>query len=210
MAKVPAGLRLETSARPALPSCMGTSRMDLETLVAFLVDNAGPWISEQRERHLETSGSLPDTTRAALRGYFEPETLDRARIGSASLIENPPFYSQFEAAGQAIPLDFSVWAGITFGDVILLSDTGESGPMHHSVVFHEMVHLVQYGILGIAEFAHRYVTSLAWNRFQYMTIPLEMTAFDLQDRFERSDGRPFPAEAEIRRRLDVAPTPPQS
>ncbi len=178
--------------------------MDLETLVAFLVDNAGPWISEQRDRHLETSESLPDTTRAALRGYFEPETLDRARIGSASLIENPPFYSQFEAAGQAIPLDFSVWAGITFGDVILLSATEEPVSMPHSVVFHEMVHLVQYGLLGIEEFARRYVTALAWNRFQYMTIPLEMTAFDLQDRFERSDGRPFPAEPEIRRRLNTA------
>ncbi len=178
--------------------------MDLDTLVAFLVENAGPWISEQRALHLETSEPLPDTTRAALRGYFEPETLDRARIGRASVIENPPFYSQFEAAGQAIPLDFSVWAGITFGDVILLSDAGESASMPHSVVFHEMVHLVQYGILGIEEFARRYVTALAWNRFQYMTIPLEMTAFDLQDRFERSDGRPFPAESEIRRRLDTA------
>lgn len=178
--------------------------MDLDTLVAFLVENAGPWISEQRDRHLETAESLPDTTRAALRGYFEPETLDRARIGHASVIENPPFYSRFEAAGQAIPLDFSVWAGITFGDVILLSDTGEASPVLPSVVFHEMVHLVQYGILGIDEFARRYVTALAWNRFQYMTIPLEMTAFDLQDRFERSDGRPFPAEPEIRRRLDTA------
>ncbi|MCH7565011.1 MAG: hypothetical protein IH968_14445 [Gemmatimonadetes bacterium] len=187
---------------------METSRMDLETLVAFLVDNAGPWISEQRDRHLETSESLPDTTRAALRGYFEPETLDRARIGSTSVIENPPFYSQFEAAGQAIPLDFSVWAGITFGDVILLSDAGESGAMPHSVVFHEMVHLVQFRILGIDEFARRYVTALAWNRFQYMTIPLETMAFDLQDRFERSDGRPFPAEVEIRRRLDATPPTP--
>ncbi len=182
--------------------------MDLDTLVAFLVENAGPWISVQRERHLETSESLPDTTRAALRGYFEPETLDRTRIGRASLIENPPFYSQFEAAGQAIPLDFSVWAGITFGNVILLSDTGESGSMSPSVVFHEMVHVVQYGILGIAEFARRYVTSLAWNRFQYMTIPLEIAAFDLQDRFERSDGHPFPAEAEVVRRLDTAPRTP--
>ena len=178
--------------------------MDLETLVAFLVENAGPWISEQRDRHFEASEPLPDTTRAALRGYFESETLDRARIGRASLIENPPFYSQFEAAGQAIPLDFSVWAGITFGDVILLSDAGESATVPHSVVFHEMVHLVQYGIIGIDEFARRYVTALAWNRFQYMTIPLEMAAFDLQDQFERSDGRPFPAEAEIKRRLDTA------
>ncbi len=183
--------------------------MDLEALVAFLVDNAGPWIRSQRDRYLETSAPLPDTMRAAFRGYFEPETLDRAKICSASVIENPPFYSEFEAAGQSIPLDFSVWAGITFGHVIVVSDAHDPGSMAHSVVFHEMVHVVQYGILGIDELARRYVTALAWNRFQYMTIPLEMMAFDLQDRFEKSGGRPFSAEDEIKRRLvDSAPPAP--
>ena len=184
--------------------------MDLETLVAFLADNAGAWIKEQRDRYVGTSKPLPDTTRAALRGYFEPETLDRARVGHAPVIDNPPFYSEFAAAGKAIPLDFSAWAGITFGDVIMITDAGDSASMPNSIVFHEMVHLVQFQALGIDEFARRYVTALAWNRFQYMTIPLEMMAFDLQGRFEQSDGRPFQAEAEIMRRLadTLPPTPP--
>ena len=185
--------------------------MDLETLVAFLAENAGAWIKEQRDLHFETSEPLPDTTRAALRGYFEPETLDRARVCRAPAIDNPPFYEEFSEAGKAIPLDFSAWAGITFGDVIMLTDAGDSGSMPNSVVFHEMVHLVQYHALGIDEFARRYVAALAWNRFQYMTIPLEMMAFDLQGRFEQSDGRPFQAEAEIIRRLPgtLPPTPPR-
>jgi len=179
-------------------------RLSTQQLVSYLAENAGHWILSQRAQHRVHAEPLPDTTRAALQGFFGDQTLDRTRIRRVPLIENPPFYKEFKDAGESIPLDFSVWAGITFGDVILLSDSGTSGSMPHSVVFHEMVHLVQYGILGIDEFARRYVTALAWNRFQYMTIPLEMTAFDLQDRFERSDGRPFPAEAEIRRRLDMA------
>ena len=72
------------------------------------------------------------------------------------------------------------------------------GPPSHSVVFHEMVHVVQYDVLGIHEFARTYVTPFIQNRFNYMAIPLETVAFDLQGRFEESSGDPFSAEAEIR------------
>ena len=57
---------------------------------------------------------------------------------------NPHFYKEFEEAGEAFPLDFTVWAAITFGDVILVNGEQIPGPPSHSVVFHEMVHVVQY------------------------------------------------------------------
>ena len=64
-----------------------------------------------------------------------------------------------------------------------------------------MVHVVQYDVLGIEEFSRRYVHRLAQTRFQYMNIPLETEAFDLQSRFERSGGEVFSAEALIRENL---------
>ena len=131
-------------------------------------------------------------------GFFREATLDRARIRRVPVIENPPFYREFEESGQSIPLDFSVWAAITFGDVVLVSDDQVPWPPSHSVVFHEMVHLVQYDELGIFEFARRYVTRFVQNRFNYMTIPLESDAFDLQGRFEGWTGEPFSAEVEVR------------
>ena len=60
-----------------------------------------------------------------------------------------------------------------------------------------MVHVVQYDVLGIHEFARRYVEPFIQNRFNYMSIPLETVAFDLQGRFEEWSGDPFSAEAEI-------------
>ncbi len=173
-------------------------RLNMQELVSFLADNAGHWISNQRDLHRAHSEPLPDTTTAALRGFFSDETLNRARIRRVPVIENPPFYREFEESGQSIPLDFSVWAAITFGDVILVSDDQVPWPPSHSVVFHEMVHLVQYDELGIFEFARRYVTPFMQNRFNYMTIPLESDAFDLQGRFEGWTGEPFSAEAEVR------------
>jgi hypothetical protein len=173
-------------------------RLNMQELVSFLAENAGHWISNQRDLNRYNAEALPDTTMAALRGFFRDETLDRARIRRVPVIKNPPFYKEFEESGQSIPLDFSVWAAITFGDVILVSDDQVPWPPSHSVVFHEMVHLVQYDELGIFEFARRYVTPFVQNRFNYMTIPLESEAFDLQGRFEASGGVPFSAEAEVR------------
>ena len=176
-------------------------QLSMQELVSYLADNAGHWISNQRDLHRAHSEALPDTTTAALRGFFSEATLDRARIRRVPVIENPPFYREFEEAGASIPLDFGVWAAITFGDVILVSGDQVPGPPSHSMVFHEMVHLVQYDELGIFEFARRYVTPFMQNRFNYMTIPLESVAFDLQGRFERWTGEAFSAEAEVRASL---------
>ena len=179
----------------------------MQQLVSYLAENAGHWIESQRARHQIHADPLPDTTSAALHGFFSDETLDRTRIRRVPLIENPPFYKEFEDAGESIPLDFSVWAAITFGDVILVSGSQVPEPPSHSVVFHEIVHVVQFDVLGIHEFARRYVTPFIQNRFNYMTIPLETVAFDLQGKFEGWRGAPFSAETEIRSRLHAPGLP---
>ena len=182
-------------------------RLNTQELVSYLAENAGHWIESQRAQHRVHADPLPDTTLAALSGFFEKGTLDRTRIRHVPSIENPPFYKEFEEAGEAFPLDFTVWAAITFGDVILVNGDQVPGPPSHSVVFHEMVHVVQYDELGIHEFARRYVTPFVQSRFNYMSIPLESVAFDLQGRFEERSGDPFSAEEEIRSRISAPGLP---
>ena len=182
-------------------------RLNTQELVSYLAENAGHWIESQRAQHRVYADPLPDTTLAALSGFFEKGTLDRTRIRHVPGIENPPFYKEFEEAGEAFPLDFTVWAAITFGDVILVNGEQVPGPPSHSVVFHEMVHVVQYDELGIHEFTRRYVTPFVQSRFNYMSIPLETVAFDLQGRFEERSGNPFSAEEEIRSRISAPGLP---
>ena len=177
-------------------------RLNMEELVSYLADSAGHWISSQRELHRAHARLLPDTTIASLRGFFSEETLNRVRILQVPVIKNPSFYKEFENAGEPIPLDFSVWSAITFGDVILVSDDQVPGPPPHSLVFHEMVHLVQYDELGIFEFARRYVIHFMQNRLNHLAIPLESLAFDLQVKFENWEAKPFFAEAEVRANID--------
>ncbi len=182
-------------------------RLNAQQLVSYLSENAGHWIESQRAQHRVHADPLPDTTLAALSGFFAQETLDRTRIRHVAGIDNPPFYREFEEAGESFPLDFKVWAAITFGDVILMNDGQVPGPPSHSVVFHEMVHVVQYDALGIHEFARQYVTPFIQDRVNYMSIPLESIAFDLQGRFEDWSGDAFSAETEIRSRIGAPGLP---
>ena len=91
-------------------------RLNTQQLISYLSENAGHWIESQRAQHRVHAAPLPDTTLAALGGFFEKETLDRARIRRVANIDNPPFYKEFEEAGESFPLDFKVWAAITFGE----------------------------------------------------------------------------------------------
>tara|TARA_B110000116_G_C16795199_1_gene566239 strand:- start:249 stop:833 length:585 start_codon:yes stop_codon:yes gene_type:complete len=181
--------------------------LSIQEQVSYLVDNATSWIMNQRTIHRALAEPLSETTLAALQGFFNRDTLERVRVRRVPVIDNPSFYSAFEDAGESVPLDFDVWAAITFGDVILISETQTVGPLSHSILFHELVHVVQFKILGIHEFARRYVSSFVQSGFNYMTIPLESVAFDLQGKFEKCAENKFSAEEEISSQLVIPGLP---
>jgi hypothetical protein len=57
-----------------------------------------------------------------------------------------------------------------------------------------MVHVVQYGWLGVAEFTSQYVEGWAQNEFSYAAIPLEREAYELQERFDSAPQDTFSVE----------------
>ncbi len=68
--------------------------------------------------------------------------------------------------------------------------------------------MIQYGVLGVDEFARQYVRGFATGGFDYFAIPLERAAFECQRRFEASSDAVFSVLEEVRGRLavDGAPT----
>ena len=164
--------------------------MDAE--LAYLIDKGEGWIREQRRLHRPRAGALHPRTQAALAPFFGTEVLRDVRVRSVPVIENPDFYDEMAAAGRPPPMDFAAAQGITFDDTVLLSTRGgiEHGPPS-SLLFHELVHVVQYRLLGVAAFMHRYVTGWAAEGFVYEAIPLERDAFELQHRFEQAPRTPF-------------------
>jgi hypothetical protein len=124
------------------------------------------------------------------------------RVAKVPGISNPDLYSIFLEQSLAIPLDFTHMSAITFVDTILMSERHPIAPAEElPVLFHELVHVVQYAELGLEEFVRRYVRGWASNGFQYSRIPLEVWAYELDARF-RSGAPAFSVAAEVRQHLE--------
>lgn len=76
-------------------------------------------------------------------------------------------------------------AGITFDDTVLLSQAERVGDdvAFLGLLFHELVHVAQYEVLGVDEFVCQYVQGYAANGFVYERIPLEVAAYNLGGKF---------------------------
>ncbi len=169
--------------------------MNQEQLLRFLITNGQEWVQVQRHRHRPAARTLLEAEKAAMRPFFGDEVLNDARVFQVPLIENPDFYAELGAMEVPPPLDFREMEGITFVDTILVSEARHPhNPPHLGLVFHELVHVVQYAVLGVSDFIDRYVRGWEkWGRV-YNKIPLERHAYVLQQRFERDPNQGFDVE----------------
>ena len=175
--------------------------MDVNSLIAYLIPNARRWIEEQRDMHQPDSRSLLPEETKSLQRFFRAATLERARIKFVPQIENPPFYSDLTRAGYPILVDFRQMAGITFDNTILIGNSYSASQLFLSLLFHELVHVVQYGLLGVSEFTKRYVVGWAQNGFNYASIPLEREAYELQGKFDLSQDKIFSVDNIVAERM---------
>lgn len=172
-----------------------------EELVGFLIANGVEWVSAQRTRHRAAALQLDANIRRGMEPFFAQTTLDSVRVLVVPEIENPEFYSLLSQAGHQLPIDFRQMAGITFDDVVLIAARNVlPGQSVTSLIFHELVHVVQYSLLGVAEFTRRYVVGWASSGFEYDRIPLEQDAYGLQMKFDQRTA-PASVEGEVARLL---------
>jgi hypothetical protein len=179
--------------------------MDMNQLIAFLIGQGQKWIKEQREAFRPLGRELPDTAIAQFSLYFEERLLQEVRLVTVPALVNPGFLEEYRSifSEKAIPLlDFSGMAGITFMDTILLVDrllTESATPL----IFHELVHAVQYELLGPEKFVELYIMGWVNQGFNYAAIPLEMDAYELQNRYEADPTDAFSVKDEVSSSLEL-------
>lgn len=124
--------------------------------------------------------------------FFSTSDLERIRIlqPGQERVDNPPFYADLEKMGFTALPDFRTMAAITYDDVVVFHDA-----LTPQLIFHEMVHIVQYRLLGVDEFARLYVRGYLHGG--YSGTPLEICAYDLDGRFIMGSVG-FDVEAEVR------------
>lgn len=145
--------------------------------ITELISKVALFIEEQRRAHAAASRPLSDSERASLAVHFSGGLLDRVRLARVKHLQNPPFYAQLEHMGfQSLP-QFRRMAAVTFVDVIVAQDEFTS-----LLLFHELVHVVQYKELGVEKFAEQYVRGFL-ETGEYLSIPLERVAYHLEGLF---------------------------
>lgn len=169
-----------------------------DEVVTWAIDQTRGWIQGQREAHRPAAGAIPDGTKDRLRPFFTAAALDSARLRDVPAIPNPPFLEQARTMGVPVTIDFGRMAGLTVVDTILLSQSVPANdPLR--LVFHELVHLVQYQVLGLDEFARRYVRGIVDGGFDYYRIPLEIQAYELDARFAANPSVAFSVLEQVSR-----------
>jgi hypothetical protein len=177
---------------------------ELERLRPYLLDKFQEWIRQQRKIHLANARPLSSQEKSRLDGYFQKRILDKAHLASVKRISNPEFYNDFAQSGIPIPLDFSTAVGLTLVDCIIIrQELWADAASLLSVIFHELVHVVQIDILGLKKHIELYSDSLRQSDYQYHGVILERQAYNLSDRFDAGKP-PFSVSHAVRKDLKSA------
>ena len=179
--------------------------MDMSQIMALLIGQGQRWVKEQRQAFRGRGRPLSPSAMAQFLPFFEDSLLREVRVVAVPALENPGFLEDYrdDLTEKAIPLlDFSAMAAITFMDTILVVKSFLSEPPG-GLIFHELVHAVQYEILGPDKCIELYILGWVNQGFNYAAIPLEMDAYELQNRYEADPADPFSVSAEVSRSLDL-------
>jgi hypothetical protein len=175
--------------------------MDLSRVLPVAIPIARIWVRSQRNRYrfCDQARSLTQIETAALSPFFASEILEQVRVAEVFGIPNPSFYSLLRRLGIKPPLDISHAGAITFDDTVVVVRRGnEAIRSWYPLLFHELVHVVQYASLGSHIFVDKYLRGLAAVDMDYYRNPFEREAYALQSRFETAPHIPFSVVDELR------------
>ena len=158
--------------------------------VAVMVSD---YISSSRKKYGANAMPLTPEQRAAMLPFFPADILDQTRllVLKGQRIQDPGFYTMARMMGFKDLPSFSDVAAVTFVDVIVSHEE-----FTDALLFHELVHVVQYAQLGVKEFGARYVSGFITGG-GYEGIPLEKNAYELEQRYEANKAHAFLVADEV-------------
>jgi hypothetical protein len=154
------------------------------------------WIDQTLAQHRDSARPVAHYAFPRLALFFGPEVLSSAKVVALERVPFPPL-SQWGLTELA-SLESGEAAGITFRDTYFVQ---AAAAHEESLHFHELVHVVQWKLLGSERFLMSYAAGILAHG--YRDSPLEALAFRLQARFERG-AAPESMELRIREALEVA------
>jgi hypothetical protein len=152
------------------------------------------YIAGQRTAFHGKAAPIGEEHKKTLEGFFPVDLLNKVRVVRGRAPE-PSFYPQLRTLGIRNAPPFSDTAGITFQDVVVHVE-----PLTLPLLFHELVHTVQYKHLGLQGFADAYVRGFLTGG-SYEEIPLEKPAYELEGKFSANSAATFSLEDDVRNKI---------
>jgi hypothetical protein len=147
------------------------------------------WIQQTLDAHADESRTVASFKFSRLAHYFSAGILKTASVVPADRLPVPPL----AALGLREFADFENQpiSGITYIDTYFLQRAAATDESLH---FHELVHVVQWQVLGPKDFLLLYAAGLAESG--YRDSPLEAMAYDHQRRFDAGEP-PYSVEEQV-------------
>jgi len=150
------------------------------------------WIQETLRSHADSARSVQSAGFPTLSQYYSAGLLQGAKYIPVANPPKPPLarlgLTQFHAFEQ------QEVKGVTYLDTYFVRLGCED---QESLHFHELIHVVQWSVLGPEQFVAAYADGL--ERFGYWHCPLEVMAYKAESEFVR--GIIFDAEKRVRKEL---------
>jgi hypothetical protein len=167
-----------------------------EKQVEQLAGLVSSYIAEQQAAFGKKAQPIPDEYFPQLQAFFPADVLSKVKVIRGRAPE-PGFYTLVRMMGIRNAPAFSEMAGITFQDVVVHVE-----PLSLPLLFHELVHAVQYKHLGLDGFASRYVRGFL-SGGSYEEIPLEKQAYELEGKFASNPSAAFSVEDDVKQRIQT-------
>jgi len=147
------------------------------------------WIRQTLADHAQSARTVASQNFKRLPLYFSQELLDNTKFIVAPRVPVPPLSSMGLQRFQEF--ERGDWDGLTYLDTYFVKRAKAADEELH---FHELIHVVQWRLMGPERFLKLYADGL--ERFGYQNSPLERMAYRAQAEFSRSK-KPFDAQASV-------------
>ena len=145
------------------------------------------WIKQTLAEHASAARPVASFGFSRLPHFYDPQLLASSMVVIVPRVPVPPLSAMgFDRFRDFEQMDAG---GTTYLNTYFVrADQSHSESLH----FHELVHVIQWRLLGPEKFLALYADGL--ERFGYRKSPLQRMAFRFQQRFERG-AQPFSVEA---------------
>ena len=170
------------------------TEQELAAIIQEVIAN----VRKREQSYLPRATPLSGGQKSAMQPFFPLSMLDEVRVLELKdeRVPNPPYHERATKRGYRLMLDFRHMPDITHPHLIIFQEG-----ISPRLLFHALVHVMQYAVLGLEHYLDLYVRAFM-QVGSYPSVPLEVQAFRLDQRYTEDPTSIFSVEDDVRQWAD--------